>query len=144
MGSDFDVSALYLQRATSFLEEPPETDASRRLYEADLDSDGYVGNLTRVWCWRPDVLASFVGLRGLVTEGSALRQEDCAVLVAATASALGDSYCSLAWGTRLATLVGEETASEVLRGGSAGLSDRQRALAEWARQIVRDPNLTTR
>jgi alkylhydroperoxidase family enzyme len=31
----------------------------------------------------------------------------------------------------------------VLRGGSAQLTDRQRALAEWARQVVRDPNATT-
>ena len=127
----------------SFLGEPPETELSRRLYEADLDSDGYVGNLTRVWCWRPDLLEPFVALRGLVTEASALGPQDCAVLVAATASALGDSYCSLAWGARLATLAGEQIAAEVLTGGSAGLDERQQALAEWARQVVRRPNATT-
>lgn len=127
----------------SFLTEPPETDASRRLYEADLASDGYVGNLTRLWAWRPDVLEAFTALRGLVTEGSALTLEDYAVLVAATASALGDAYCSLAWGSKLAALVDAETAAVVLQGQTGGLSDRQRALTEWARQVVRDPNGTT-
>lgn len=127
----------------SFLREPPETELSRRLYDEDLESDGYVGNLTRVWCWRPDVLQSYVALRGLVTEQSALTFEDCAVLVAATASALGDSYCALAWGARLADLVGDQAAADVLDGGTGELDERQRALAEWARKVVRDPNATT-
>jgi alkylhydroperoxidase family enzyme len=128
--------------AMAFLGEPPETELSRRFYEDDLASEGYVGNLTRVWCWRPDVLESFGALRRLVTEGSALRPEDCAVLVAATASALGDSYCALAWGARLAGFVGEQSAADVLRGGADGLDERQHALAEWARRVVRDPNST--
>jgi alkylhydroperoxidase family enzyme len=127
----------------SFLNEPSETDETKRLYDADLESDGYVGNLTRIWSWRPDVSESFAALRRLLTSESTLALEDYAILVAATASTLGDSYCSLAWGTRLATLAGEQIAAEVLRGGSAELTDRQRALAEWARQVVRDPNATT-
>jgi alkylhydroperoxidase family enzyme len=89
------------------------------------------------------VLESFTALRRQVTEGSALRPEDCAVLVAATASALGDSYCALAWGTRLAGFVGEQSAADVLRGRADGLDDRQRALAHWARQVVHDPSSTT-
>jgi uncharacterized peroxidase-related enzyme len=127
----------------SFLREPPETELSRQIYDEDLASDGYVGNLTRVWCWRPDVLQSFAALRGLVTEQSALSSEDRAVLVATAASSLGDSYCSLAWGARLAGLVGDETAAAVLDGGMGDLDERRRALAEWARKIVRDPNATT-
>lgn len=127
----------------SFLDEPPETESSRRLYEEDLSSDGYIGNLTRLWCWRPDVLESFLALRGLVTDGSALRPDDIAVLVAAAASEVGDSYCSLAWGTRLAALVGDQTAADVLGGGSGDLDERKRALADWARKVVRDPNATT-
>ncbi len=127
----------------SFLAEPPQTDASRRLYESDLASDGYVGNLTRTWAWRPEVLEGFTALRGLLTEGSALTFEDYAVLVAATASAMGDAYCSLAWGSKLASLVDPATAAVVLRGETDGLNERQRALAEWARQVARDPNATT-
>jgi alkylhydroperoxidase family enzyme len=62
------------------------------------------------------------------------------VLVAATASTRADSYCSLAWGTRLAGEIGAEAASAVLRGDDSGLDPADRALARWGRQIARDPN----
>lgn len=113
------------------------------MYEADLEADGYVGNLTRVWCWRPDVLEAFTALRGVLTGSSALGPEDWAVLVAATASALGSAYCSLAWGTTLAALADEQTAADVLSEQTDGLGERQRALAELARQVVRARNDTT-
>lgn len=112
-------------------------------YEADTAADGYVNNLTRLWCWRPDVMASFQDLRAELLGGSALSPREVAVLVAATAAARGDSYCALAWGARLAALSDDATAAGVLRGGAADLSGREAALAGWARQVVRDPNATT-
>jgi alkylhydroperoxidase family enzyme len=64
--------------------------------------------------------------------------------VTSTAATLSDSYCSLAWGPRLAELSDDETASQILSGDPApGLPDREAALAAWARQVVRDPNATT-
>jgi alkylhydroperoxidase family enzyme len=76
---------------------------------------------------------------------STLTDRDWAVMVTATASALGDSYCSLAWGPKLAKLSDPDTAAEVIGGVEqpAGLSERERALADWARKVVRDPNATT-
>jgi len=133
---------VYVHGVVSFLGEPPRTAAAMRAYEADLESDGYVGNLTRVWCWRPDVLEAFTSLRALLTGASTLDARDCAILVAAAASALGDSYCALAWGTRLASLTDERTAAKVLRGETQGLDDRGRALARWAGQVARDPGAT--
>ena len=127
----------------TFLDEPPPSEAAERIYAADVASDGYVGNLSRLWCWRPDVHEAFVALRGLVTGESTLTQREVAVLVAATASARGDSYCALAWGSRLAALAGEEAAAGVLVGDDGLLGERERALAAWARRIVRDPNATT-
>jgi alkylhydroperoxidase family enzyme len=77
-------------------------------------------------------------------ESSALTERDWAVLVTATASQLNDSYCSLAWGPPLANLSDVETAAQVLAGVPApALSDREAALVDWARQVVRDPNATT-
>jgi alkylhydroperoxidase family enzyme len=65
-------------------------------------------------------------------------------LVTSTAATLSDSYCSFAWGPRLAELTDDETAAQILSGEPApALSDREAALAAWARQIVRDPNATT-
>ena len=59
------------------------------------------------------------------------------------ASAMGDSYCSLAWGNRLAGASDADVAAAVLAGDDSGLDDRERALARWARRVARDPNGTT-
>ena len=112
-------------------------------YEADVTGDGYVNNLTRVWCWRPDVLASFQALRKDLLAGSGLSGREAAVMVAATAAARGDAYCALAWGSKLAGLSDEATAAGVLQGLDGGLSEREAALAGWSRQVVLDPNATT-
>jgi hypothetical protein len=44
--------------ASVFLSEPPTSEAAEAAYAEDLECDGYVGNLTRLWSWRPDLLAS--------------------------------------------------------------------------------------
>ena len=62
--------------------------------------------------------------------------------MSATAGALGDPYCSLAWGKRLAGEVGDEVAAAVLRGDDAPLEAADQALAHWARTLTRDPNAT--
>lgn len=127
-----------------FLREPPSGEDRERVYASDLDSDGYVNNLTRLWCWRPDLLEEFTALRQKLRERSALTDLEVAVVVASTVSARSDSYCSFAWGTRLAELTSEQTAADVLAGASSdGLSVRERLLADWARAVVHDPNATT-
>ena len=128
----------------AFLADPPETAAVTAAYEADLTSDGYVNNSTRVWCWRPDLLASFQVLRADLLAGSSLSAREVAVMVTATAAARGDAYCALAWGSRLAELSDDATAASVLQGGDAHLSDRETALANWSRRVVHDPNATTK
>jgi uncharacterized peroxidase-related enzyme len=127
----------------TFLDEPPASEAAKRFYDDDVETDGYVGNVTRLWCWRPDVLEATGKLRGLITKESSLSEREVAVLVTATASARRDSYCALAWGARLAKLADEQTAARVIAGDDAPLNDREQALAAWARQVVQDPNATT-
>ena len=127
-----------------FLGEPPESEAADAAFDEDRAADGYVNNLTRLWCWRPDVYSSFVVLRTSLADASALTDRDRAVLVTATAAERSDSYCSLAWGARLAKLSDDTAAAQVIAGVPApALSDREAALADWARQVVRDPNATT-
>jgi alkylhydroperoxidase family enzyme len=63
--------------------------------------------------------------------------------VTAAASALGDSYCSLAWGDKLGQASDAALAAGVLNGSDAGLTDREKAMAAWARKVARDPNATT-
>lgn len=127
-----------------FLGEPPATEEARAAFEEDLDADGYVNNHTRLWSWRPDLRTAFLELRTHVMQTSELTERDLAVLVVATASELDDSYCSLAWGVKLAELTDEQTAARLLADAPAPeLSERESLLAEWARRLVRDPNSTT-
>jgi alkylhydroperoxidase family enzyme len=44
------------------------------------------------------------------------------ILVTAAASAVGDSYCSLAWGEKLGKASGAAVAAGVLDGSGAGLT----------------------
>lgn len=126
-----------------FLEEPPETDAVAAMYAGDRDAGGYVDNLTRLWAWRPDVNDAFTAARAAVASDSALSDDDRAVLVVAAAAARGDSYCSLAWGRRLAGLADPATAASVIEGRWEALAPRAAALAAWADAVVRDPNATS-
>ena len=66
------------------------------------------------------------------------------VLVTATAANDNDLYCSLAWGTRLATLTDDATADKSSPAHRRPRCPSGAALADWARQVVRDPNATTK
>ena len=127
-----------------FLAEPPRTDQSEAAFAADREEDGYVHNYTRLWAWRPGLWESFGKLREELMGASALSDREWAVLLAGTVAQRGDSYCSLAWAPRLTDRLGAEASAQVLAGRAAPeLSEREAALAEWARQVVRDPNATT-
>jgi uncharacterized peroxidase-related enzyme len=128
----------------TFLDEPPASEGRDAAFDADREGDGYVNNFTRLWGWRPDLFRAFAELRASLMRSSALSDRDWAVLVTSTAAERSDSYCSLAWGIRLASLTDDETASQVIAGVAApALSEREAALADWARLVVRNPNATT-
>jgi hypothetical protein len=101
-----------VKRLAAFLADPaPSTDVTAA-YEADVTSDGYVTNLTPVWCWRPDVLTSFQTRRADLLAESDLSPREVAVLVAATATARGDAPNAT-------------TEADVDRLREPGLSDRR-------------------
>jgi uncharacterized peroxidase-related enzyme len=127
-----------------FLTDPPEDATVRALYAEARAEDGYVMNLLRVWAWRPEVHAAFLAARKTLLADTALSKRDVAVLNAATAAERNDSYCSIAWGTRVAELTDAESAAALLRGEAAPrLSDRETALAHWAHAVARNPNAVT-
>jgi uncharacterized peroxidase-related enzyme len=126
-----------------FLNVPTTPDASAYL-DKERSETGYVMNFERAWAWRPDFAEAFVALRKQLTDASGLTSREIALLVCSTARALGDSYCALAWGSRLAALAGAGVAADILTGADvASLSARERALRDWADQVVRDPNGAT-
>jgi uncharacterized peroxidase-related enzyme len=127
----------------SYLEEPDRSADVQALYDEDLADDGYVWNVSRLWAHQPQTVAQLFELMSRAFKPSGLRFRQRAILVAATASTLGDSYCSLAWGGKLAAASDPALAAAVLSGTDAGLTDQERALAAWARKVARDPNATT-
>ncbi|MEO8158269.1 MAG: hypothetical protein ABI648_10780 [Betaproteobacteria bacterium] len=126
-----------------FIAAPEDTADTAQLYKSNADSQGFVMNLTRAWAWRPDVFEGFAALRSQLTTKSSLSNREQAVIVCATAAGLGDSYCSLAWGKKLAAEAGAELAAAVIGASEHdGLNARDQALADWARKVVTNPNGT--
>ena len=128
---------------TSFLAAAPSSPGATRLFDDDLQGLGYVMNTSRLWAHDPAALDRLSELLGHVVDAGSLTFRQRGILVTACASALGDSYCSLAWGKKLADAAGTDLAAGVLRGDDEALDDADRALARWARQLARDPNATT-
>ncbi len=125
----------------TFLGEPADSPAVRAKYDADLASYGFVMNLSHVWAHLPDAHTGLTELLGLVAQPFSLRERG--ILITATASTIGDSYCSYAWGWKLSAAADSSVAAGVLGGSDAGLSAREAALATWARTVARGPGETT-
>ena len=127
----------------SFLEEPPPSPQAQALFDEDVAEDGFVSNLTRVWAHQPDTVKQLFELMSQAFRASGLSFRQRGILVTAAASTLGDAYCSLAWGGKLARASDPALAAGVLTGDDAGLTDQEKALADWARRVAGDPNATT-
>jgi alkylhydroperoxidase family enzyme len=127
---------------TGFVRSAPTSPDVRRMYDDDVDELGYVMNVSRLWSHQVETHDVLFELMGKAARAGSLTFRQRGILVAACASTLGDSYCSLAWGTKLAGEAGDDVAAGVLRGDDALLDVPERALARWARQITRDPNST--
>jgi alkylhydroperoxidase family enzyme len=98
-------------------------------------------NVSRLWAYQPELASGLFELMRKATTGR-LSMRARAILVAACASALGDSYCSLAWGGKLAAQAGDHIAAAVIAGDDSGLEPAERHMAAWARAVARNPNAT--
>jgi SAM-dependent methyltransferase len=127
-----------------FLSDPAPGPAAQALVDEDLTEVGYVMNATRLWARDPEAHTRLFDLLCHVVSRGHLSMRDRGVLITAAASTLGDPYCSLAWGQRLADVAGADVAGAVLTGREDLSDPRDQALATWARAITRDANSTTR
>ena len=130
-------------RGAGFLGPAAESPAARSLHQEDLEELGYVMNSTRLWSHLPAEVDVLFDLMQMAVKPAGLTLRERGVIVTAAASTLGDSYCSLAWGKKLAGFADPEIAGAVLTGTDQGLSDVERALATWTRRVAGDPNATT-
>src|SRR4029077_14166561 len=111
----------------SFLEEPAVSAQVRALYDEDLADGGYVWNVSRLWAHQPDTLKQLLALMSDAFTPSGLTFRQRGILVTAAASALGDSYCSLAWGGKLGKACDAAVAAGGLNGREAGVTKQGKA-----------------
>jgi uncharacterized peroxidase-related enzyme len=126
-----------------FLRQATMTPPAQALYDEDTAESGYVWNVSRLWAYQPETVNRLFDLMSEAFKPSGLRFRQRAILVSAAASTLGDSYCSLAWGGKLADATEPDLAASVLRGTDDDLNEQERAMAAWARKVVTEPNSTT-
>ncbi|TFH16115.1 MAG: hypothetical protein E4H05_07480 [Acidimicrobiales bacterium] len=124
-----------------FLDQPESGDGAQRMFDDDEKYMGWVMNVSKLWAWRPESQRALFDLLDSVSDGFSMRQR--ALLVAACASTFGDSYCSMAWGGKLAKESDTETAVGVLSGSDNGLTTAELVMTRWARAVAGDPNATT-
>ncbi|HEV2360330.1 MAG TPA: hypothetical protein VGS21_01385 [Acidimicrobiales bacterium] len=127
----------------SYLGPAENTPDAERIFEADVRGLGYVMNASRLWSHLPPAFDTFRQLMEILTKASGLSLGQRGVLVTTTAATIGDSYCSMAWGKKLAEATSPDVAAALVRGDSGGLDDKGKALAHWARRVVEQPNDTT-
>ena len=126
-----------------FLSVPDQTAEAQSLFDDDLSELGYVMNSSKLWAYQPGTVDGLFDLMRKATSTNRLSVRQRGILVTACASTLGDSYCSLAWGSKLAQASDAQTASGVLRGQDDTLTPAELAMAVWARKVARDPNGTS-
>ena len=126
-----------------FLAAAPQTEHAQSMYDSDVELQGYVANLTRVWAYSPEALGALSFMLRQSMEMSGMTAHQRALLTSVSAATLGDSYCSLAFGRRLAATGGDVAAVQALTGRADELLPDDRVLATWARKVVEDPSSTT-
>lgn len=141
-GATVAPSAAPVGDRVGFVSVASPTGDVEQMYAADVDEIGFVMNTTALWAHHPAVCDELFELIGTTAQRAGITYRQRGVLVAAAAAALGDSYCSLAWGRRLADVAGIEVALAAATGDHGALDPVEAALARWATLVVRDPNAT--
>jgi alkylhydroperoxidase family enzyme len=126
----------------TFLNEPAPSEGQQKMYDADLDEDGFVWDSSKLWAHQPALDEGLSTMIVAAAEAAGLSRRDKAMLVIGQASTIGDSYCSYAWGRWLTEWEDADTALAALRRDVTPFNERERALANWARTIADNPNRT--
>ena len=105
-----------MTRATFLAPVAELSEAARALYHEDEAGLGYVMNLSRLWAHLPEAQEALFDVAKLATKKAGLSLRDRGILVTATVSTMGDSYCALMWGKKLADEVDADFSRAVLSG----------------------------
>lgn len=130
----------------AYIDTIPVQEASgavRTMYETAQQDWGYVPDYARAFCHRPEVMACWNQLLSAITGPVDERRLELATFAAA--HALGNTPCSVAHGKKLAGIIGQEAVIALSDGAdSADLTDAERAIVRFARQVARDASRVSR
>ena len=132
-------AAVPAARATVHLGDAVASDAADALAAEDVDDLGFVTNATRLWMHDPVAFEALFALIGETARGAGISVAERGVATITSTRLVGDTYCPLAWGDKLAGVAGPEVAVSVLSASDDLLDDRGLAVAQWARRVATDP-----
>jgi len=130
----------------AYINTVPEDEATadvRQLYDAELNSRGYIPNYTRLFSHRPQVMEAWGQMLGSIRENLELRRYELVTLAAARA--LKSSYCMLAHGSILRRhfYTPEQLTAIAGHYQTADLSPAEVAMMAFSEQIARDATAVT-
>src|SRR5215470_15621317 len=134
---------------TMYLETIAEQDATGQIaeiYRQQKANFGFLMEADKCWTTRPDLLplfeAFFKGIKGQFSLG--MREWRLVTLVAA--KHVPSTYCSYVYGRLLVDTLGSKEAVLAVQRDfrSAGLSDRDVAMLDYAEKIARDASKVTK
>lgn len=123
--------------------EPNEaTGDIAKLYEAEVASMGRVMEATQCWSARPDIIVPVEALLHQIRDGFSLDLIDFRLITFVAARHVPSSYCSHVYFKVLSEMLDRETAIAIHRDyRTAGLSERQVAMLEYAEKITRNASM---
>lgn len=127
----------------NFLGTYPPSEYAEQMRQEDLDEDGYVSTVAKLWARMPGAFDDLFALQRKAARFGDLSLRQRGVLTTAMAASLGDSACAYAWGGKLAEWAADPAVPvSVLHGDDGTLTADERALAAWTRKVVSAPNET--
>lgn len=128
----------------NFLHDPEPDLEARAIFAEDVESWGFVMNLSLLWSHQPRALEGLLALARQVATDGGLTPRQRYLIVLAGSAARESSYCVLAWQRKFPGLLEPPTVAGVVAGdpGAPGLDDAERALVGWVRRVVQSPATT--
>jgi uncharacterized peroxidase-related enzyme len=114
----------------------------RAMYERQQSAWGFVPNYAKVFCYRPEAMTRWGRLLAELKRPMDARRYE--LVTFAAAHALRHTGCSLAHGNALTVFFDEDEVRRLALGeDSDALTDAEKAMIEFARQIARDASRIT-
>ncbi len=118
-----------------------DTPAESELYEADLEQQGYVANMTRLFAHRPELWAAWRQLVGALRGSMDWRRYE--LVTVAAAHELRSSYCMLAHGKVLVEQFYDADQVRAIVEGHGPLDEVDRAVMDLGAKVARDATAVT-